>query len=62
MHSRRGFGLAVRAGLDRFEGDAVEIVMGDGSGEPNDLVRYHRLLEEGQISWANRTAGTSKLS
>ena len=46
-HNRRGFGLAVRAGLDRFEGDAVAIVMGDGSDHPDDLVRYHRLLEEG---------------
>jgi dolichol-phosphate mannosyltransferase len=46
-HNRRGFGFAVRAGLDRFEGDAVAIVMGDGSDDPEDLVRYHRLLEEG---------------
>jgi dolichol-phosphate mannosyltransferase len=46
-HYGRGFGFAVRAGLDRFEGDAVAIVMGDGSDDPNDLVRYHRLLEKG---------------
>jgi dolichol-phosphate mannosyltransferase len=46
-HYARGFGFAVRAGLDRFEGDAVAIVMGDGSDDPNDLVRYQRLLEEG---------------
>jgi dolichol-phosphate mannosyltransferase len=43
----RGFGFAVRAGLDEFAGDAVAIVMADGSDEPRDLVRYHRLLEEG---------------
>ncbi len=43
----RGFGFAVRAGLERFEGDAVAIVMGDGSDDPGDLVRYYRLLEEG---------------
>ena len=43
----RGFGFAVRAGLDVFEGDAVAIVMADGSDDPGDLVRYHRLLEEG---------------
>jgi dolichol-phosphate mannosyltransferase len=42
-----GFGLAVRAGLERFEGDAVAIMMADGSDDPNDLVRYHRLLEDG---------------
>jgi dolichol-phosphate mannosyltransferase len=46
-HYGRGFGFAVRAGLDRFEGDAVAIVMGDGSDDPHDLVRYLRLLEEG---------------
>jgi dolichol-phosphate mannosyltransferase len=43
----RGFGFAVRSGLERFEGDAVAIVMADGSDSPSDLVRYHRLLEEG---------------
>jgi dolichol-phosphate mannosyltransferase len=46
-HYARGFGLAVRAGLDRFEGDVVAIVMGDGSDDPNDLVRYYRVLDEG---------------
>jgi dolichol-phosphate mannosyltransferase len=43
----RGFGHAVRFGLDRYEGDAVAIVMADGSDDPADLVRYHRLLMEG---------------
>jgi dolichol-phosphate mannosyltransferase len=46
-HLERGFGNAIRAGLDVFEGDAVAIVMADASDDPNDLVRYHRLLEEG---------------
>jgi dolichol-phosphate mannosyltransferase len=46
-HYERGFGFAVRAGLDEFTGDAVAIVMADGSDDPEDLVRYHRLLEEG---------------
>jgi dolichol-phosphate mannosyltransferase len=46
-HNPRGFGFAVRAGLDRFEGDAVAIVMADGSDDPEDLVRYYRVLEEG---------------
>lgn len=45
--NRGGFGLTVRAGLDAFEGDAVAIVMADGSDSPDDLVRYQRLLEEG---------------
>ena len=46
-HYSQGFGLAVRAGLERFEGDAVAIVMADGSDDPDDLVRYHRVLEDG---------------
>jgi len=44
---RNGFGFAVRAGLEAFEGDAVAIVMADGSDSPRDLVAYQRLLEEG---------------
>ena len=44
---RNGFGFAVRAGLEAFEGDAVAIVMADGSDSPEDLVAYQRLLEEG---------------
>jgi dolichol-phosphate mannosyltransferase len=46
-HYPRGFGFAVRAGLEEFTGDAVAIVMADGSDSPADLVRYHRLLEQG---------------
>jgi dolichol-phosphate mannosyltransferase len=46
-HYERGFGNAIRAGLDVFEGDAVAIVMADASDDPRDLIRYHALLEEG---------------
>jgi dolichol-phosphate mannosyltransferase len=46
-HYERGFGMAIRAGLDVFEGDAVAIVMADASDDPRDLIRYHQLLEEG---------------
>ncbi len=46
-HYERGFGFAVRAGLEEFKGDAVAIAMGDGSDDPEDLVRYYRLLAEG---------------
>ncbi len=42
-----GFGFAVRAGLDAYTGDAVAIVMADLSDDPEDLVRYYRLLEAG---------------
>src|SRR5215218_4397613 len=45
-HNERGFGNAIRAGLDVFQGDAVAIVLADASDDLNDLVRYHRLLEE----------------
>jgi dolichol-phosphate mannosyltransferase len=44
---RNGFGFAVRAGLDIYAGDAVAIVMADGSDNPEDLVAYHRLLDAG---------------
>ena len=46
-HYERGFGMAIRAGLDVYTGDAVAIVMADASDNPEDLVRYHQLLEEG---------------
>jgi dolichol-phosphate mannosyltransferase len=46
-HYPRGFGFAVRSGLDVYTGDAVAVMMADGSDSPEDLVRYHRLLEEG---------------
>jgi dolichol-phosphate mannosyltransferase len=45
--SAPGFGRAVRVGLERFEGDAVAVMMADGSDYPDDLVRYHAVLEEG---------------
>ena len=46
-HHPRGFGYAVRSGLERFDGDAVAVMMADGSDDPADLVRYHELLEQG---------------
>ena len=44
---RGGFGYALRTGLEQFQGDAVCIVMGDASDEPQDVVTYFRQLEEG---------------
>jgi dolichol-phosphate mannosyltransferase len=46
-HNPRGFGFAVRAGLDVYEGDGVAIVMADGSDSADDVVGYHHVLEEG---------------
>ncbi len=42
-----GFGFTVRAGLDAYTGDAVAVMMADGSDDPRDLVRYARELEAG---------------
>jgi dolichol-phosphate mannosyltransferase len=42
-----GFGFAVRKGLEAFKGDAVVIVMADGSDDPRDVVLYYRVLEAG---------------
>lgn len=44
---RNGFGGAIRTGLEGFTGEAVVIMMGDGSDSPEDAVRYYRKLEEG---------------
>ncbi len=42
-----GFGLAIRAGLEEFTGDAVVIMMADCSDDPEDLVTYHQILSQG---------------
>src|SRR5438067_7167324 len=44
---RNGFGFAVRAGLEHYTGDAVAIMMADGSDSSEDLVAYYRLLVAG---------------
>ncbi len=46
-HYPMGFGFAVRAGLEVSNGDAIAIMMADGSDDPEDLVAYHRLLSAG---------------
>jgi dolichol-phosphate mannosyltransferase len=43
----QGFGYAVRCGLDAFTGDAVAVVMADGSDDPRDVILYYRVLEAG---------------
>jgi len=42
-----GFGFAVRCGLENFQGDAVAIVMADGSDAPEDILSYYDKLREG---------------
>ena len=44
---RNGFGFAVRAGLDQYTGDAVAVMMADGSDSAEDLVAYYRVLVAG---------------
>lgn len=42
-----GFGRAIIYGLDRMRGDAVVIMMADESDDCRDVVRYWKLLNEG---------------
>ena len=42
-----GYGCAVRCGLQNFAGDAVVVVMADGSDSPEDVVAYFRKIQEG---------------
>ena|SRR5436190_411563 len=42
-----GFGFAVRAGLKQYQGDAVAIMMADGSDTPSDMLRYFDVIEKG---------------
>lgn len=42
-----GFGRAIVCALDRIEGDAVVIMMADGSDDCRDVVRYWELLSAG---------------
>ncbi len=44
---QHGFGLAIRKGLECFQGDALAIIMADGSDSPSDIIQYYRKLEEG---------------
>jgi dolichol-phosphate mannosyltransferase len=49
-----GFGLAVRAGLERFTGDAVAVMMADGSDSPSDLVRYWEVIQNHDCAFGSR--------
>ena len=42
-----GFGLAVRAGITAVRGEAVAVVMADGSDAPEDVARFYAKLSEG---------------
>jgi len=44
---RHGFGMAVRLGLEHATGEAIAVVMADGSDSSADLVTYYQKLLEG---------------
>jgi dolichol-phosphate mannosyltransferase len=61
-HPPNGFGFAVRMGLAEFAGDAVAIVMADGSDDPADVVAGFRRLEEGyDCAFGSRFMADSKI-
>ena len=43
----KGFGRAIRSGLEHVSGDMVVIYMGDGSDDPKDVGRYYSKIMEG---------------
>ena len=52
---RHGFGMAVRCGLSAATGEALAIVMADGSDSPSDVVQcYRRLLEGADCVFGSR--------
>jgi dolichol-phosphate mannosyltransferase len=59
---RHGFGMAVRCGLHAARGDAVAIVMADGSDSPEDVLKCYRKLGEGtDCVFGSRFIAGSKL-
>ena len=42
-----GFGYTVRYGLERFNGDCVAIMMADLSDSPYDLIKFYKIMIEG---------------
>lgn len=43
----KGFGRAIRKGLDEVSGDIVVVFMGDGSDDSGDVVKYYNKILEG---------------
>jgi len=43
----KGFGYCLRQGLEAFSGDAVVIVMADLSDDPEDIVKYYKIMLKG---------------
>ena len=57
-----GYGLAVRAGLSSFEGDAVIVSMADGSDSPGDVIAYAQAMADGyDCAFGNRFSGQTQV-
>ena len=57
-----GYGMAVKAGLDTFEGDGVIVAMADGSESPGDVVAYaHALAEGNDCAFGTRFTGQTEV-
>lgn len=57
-----GFGRAVRLGLASFTGDAVVVMMADGSDDPDDLVKYYHVLrDEAECAFGSRFLPSSEV-
>lgn len=57
-----GYGLAVRAGLCSFEGDAVIVSMADGSDSPADVMAYAQAMAEGyDCAFGDRFSGQGRV-
>jgi dolichol-phosphate mannosyltransferase len=48
-HGPNGFGFAVRCGLENASGECVAIMMADLSDDPQDLVKYYRIMIEKEV-------------
>lgn len=64
----KGFGRAIRKGLEFATGDIVVIFMGDGSDEVEDVIKYYNKIQEGydcvfgsRFIRGSRTTGYPKL-
>lgn len=57
-----GFGYAVRRGLEAFDGDAVAVMMADGSDSPDDLVGYFYILRDrAECAFGSRFLPSSRI-
>lgn len=61
-NGEHGYGRAVRAGLDRFTGDAVIVYMADASDSPADVVTYYQILrDKAECAFGSRWTSESEV-